>query len=124
MAYILLVEDNAMVARTTLRIFGKRPHRWAADDQAALAALEDDPNVAVLICDWSLDNSAMNADDLLPTIFDRWPHMAQRTVVMSGHASRVKDWAESRGLGFLRKPATMKVLRDLVDHHLDQFPDG
>lgn len=123
MAYILLVEDNAMVARTTLRIFGKRPHRWAADDQGAIDALEEDANVAVLICDWSLDNSAMNADELLPTIFQRWPHLAQRTVVMSGHAAQVQDWAEARGLGFLRKPASLKSLRDLVDRHLEKFSD-
>ena len=83
MAYILLVEDMAMVARTTVRILGSRPVKWAECDLAALEALEADDDVGVLLCDWKLDSSAMNADDLLPTIFSRWPHLRQRTVVLS-----------------------------------------
>lgn len=124
MAYILLVEDNAMVARTTARILGSRPHRWAADDQSAIDAIEDDDDVALLLCDWSLDNSAMNADDLLPAIFAQWPHLQQRTVVLSGHDSSVRNWAEARGLGFMQKPVMMKDLRDLADEHLARCAPG
>jgi DNA-binding NtrC family response regulator len=121
MAYILLVEDMAMVARTTVRILGSRPVKWAEDDQAALAALEADDDVGVLLCDWRLDSSAMNADDLLPAIFSRWPHLQQRTVVLSGGAGDVERWAEERQLGFLRKPVAMKALRALVDDYMARF---
>ena len=121
MAYILLVEDTAMVARTTVRILGSRPVKWVDGDRTALEALEADSDVGVILCDWQLDSSAMNADDLLPVIFARWPHLQQRTVVLSGGSGDVEQWAQDRQVGFLRKPVAMKALRALVDDYMERF---
>jgi PAS domain S-box-containing protein len=83
---VLLVEDDAQVARVVGRVLSGCDVTWCADASSALARIEaaPEPPFDAVLCDLALPHTT--GMELHAVIADRWPSLAPRIVFLSGGA--------------------------------------
>lgn len=111
---VLLVEDEPLVMQTTSELLEHEGYRVVAASsyQEAVAALESEPETAVLVTDISI-GAGGDGVDLARLVADRFPHV--RTVIVSGSVRPSGD-AYPKDAIFFTKPyapgALLTIVRD------------
>ena len=108
---ILVIDDEPALRRTLERALGNLAFEVVAvgDPQLAYELLDAGEYDLVLL---DLHLPQMSGDTLFLALVRRWPHLAERVVLMTGDPWAVKaDWpAELRRCPVLAKPFTLEVL--------------
>ena len=107
-ARILLVEDDPTVAEATqdlLRAMGFDT-RWAGDGPAALAFVENDPKLALVMSDVVMPGGVSGLD-LARTLRDRRPELP--VILTTGYSSHASEVA-AEGFALIQKPYRRDVV--------------
>jgi len=115
LGYILLVDDDARIARTYARVFRGKKFVWKATAEEALEHLETAPEVAVILCDLNLQPTGMQGQELVGELRSRRPELMDRTVVMSGHHEAEVRAQFGYPIACAQKPLGIAQLRALVE---------
>jgi two-component system, response regulator PdtaR len=113
---VLLVEDEPLVLRTTSDLLEHDGYRVipACNYQEAVAALEAEPDTAVLVTDISIGGEG-DGVQLARLVAERFPHV--RTVLVSGAVRPASDAYPKEAI-FFTKPyapgALLTIVRDCV----------
>jgi CheY-like chemotaxis protein len=117
---ILLVDDEALLLKTTRRMLEQRGFRveTAADAAAAIELALHTPDIRVLLTDLSLPG--MDGRELARRL--RWTLPELRVLFMSGFDAETSGLdARQAGDGFLSKPFTARELEDRVSELLGSY---
>jgi len=105
---ILLVEDDPRVAEATQDLLHNMGFdtRWAGDGTAALAFVESDPKLALVLSDVVMPGGVSGLD-LARTLRDRRPELP--VILMTGYSSRASE-VVAEGFALIQKPYRRDVL--------------
>jgi two-component system NtrC family sensor kinase len=105
---ILLVEDDPRVAEATQDLLHNMGFdtRWAGDGMAALAFVENDPKLALVLSDVVMPGGVSGLD-LARTLRDRRPELP--VILATGYSSRASD-VVAEGFALIEKPYRRDVL--------------
>jgi DNA-binding NtrC family response regulator len=116
---VLLVEDEPLVLQSTSDLLEHEGYRvvGATNYREAVAALEAEPDTAVMVTDISIGSDGDgDGVELAKMVADRFPHV--RTVIVSG-AVRPSGDAYPKEAIFFTKPyapgALLTIVRDCVE---------
>lgn len=112
---ILLVDDDPAVRSALARLLTLRHEvRTAASYDEALAALDGDPRIDVVVCDVVMPERT--GLDVLTTVRTRWPNLVGRFLLITGGAiSREIDaQLEAAAVPVLRKPFSFAELEAAI----------
>lgn len=119
--HLLVVEDDPLVRRTTVRALCALGYRVSSAESAELALeLPDLETVALLVSDVRLPG--MSGHVLASELRKRFPQLP--VLLVSGFAEAVPEYADAERFPFLRKPFTPGVLAERVRGLLDRRPCG
>lgn len=113
---ILLIEDEAVLVRSIVRMIGTRAQVQAVDCGArALEALRAGADWDVMICDLHLPDVHVAA--LYDTIVSARPHLGSRTIVMTGGITTMAQrlFLERSPVALLLKPFALEPLLQAID---------
>lgn len=114
---VLVVDDDALVLRALSRVLSTYHEVHAAEGGAeALGLLERlEGQVDVVFCDLMMPE--MDGAETLDRVFRRYPHLRERSFVLSGGATTLatRDFLESEGVRMLQKPVGVEALLRLID---------
>ena len=107
-ARILLVEDDRSVAEATLDLLHNMGFdtRWAGDGTAALAFVESDPKLALVLSDVVMPGGVSGLD-LARTLRDRRPELP--VILATGYSSYASE-VVAEGFALIEKPYRRDVL--------------
>jgi len=107
-ARILLVEDDQRVAEATQDLLHNMGFdtRWAGDGTAALALLESDPKLALVLSDVVVPGGVSGLD-LARTLRDRRPELP--VILATGYSSYASE-VVAEGFALIEKPYRRDVL--------------
>ena len=114
---VLLVEDEPLVMRATSDLLEHEGYRvvGASNYREAVAALESEPDTAVMVTDISIGGGG-DGVELARIAAERFPHV--RTVIVSG-AVRPSGDAYPKEAIFFTKPyapgALLTIVRDCIE---------
>ncbi len=114
---VLLVEDEPLVLQSTSDLLEHEGYRvvGATNYREAVAALEAEPDTAVMVTDISIGSEG-DGVELARMVADRFPHV--RTVIVSG-AVRPSGDAYPKDAIFFTKPyapgALLTIVRDCIE---------
>jgi DNA-binding response OmpR family regulator len=118
---LLIVDDEPALRRTLDRVLCRMGYDvvTAGDAQFAYEAL-DGTDVDLVLLDLHLPQ--MSGDTFYVALVRRWPHLADRIVLMTGDTyARTEHWPpELRACPMLLKPFTIDVLRSVVAAALER----
>jgi CheY-like chemotaxis protein len=119
---VLLIEDEAFVARAFSRYLDEHEVRVAANGHEALALLAEDPHFDAIICDMAMP--AMDGVMVHEAIERAHPGLEKRMVFCSGGAQspRATDLLARTKLPLLEKPLSGAALRAAVLGVMDPKP--
>ena len=124
MEAILVVEDDAALRAVAEAILSSLGYRISsvANGKAALAALDQTPEIDLLFTDLALPGG-MSGIELAKLARDR--HPALKVLFVSGHTARAIEFVDDLkdGVGFVAKPYRKALVADMLRQLLDD-PGG
>ncbi len=115
-ARILLIDDDPMLAKTTLKILSKRFETVHAENgKKAFALLEKDDHFDVILCDLAMPE--MSGMDFYSLLQKERPHLNNRIVFLTGGAFTLeaKDFLTTVKNPKIEKPYNAKNLIEALD---------
>jgi two-component system NtrC family sensor kinase len=119
-ARVLLVEDDQTVAEATQDLLQNMGFdtRWAGDGMAALAFVENDPKLAVVMSDVVMPGGVSGLD-LARTLRDRRPELP--VILTTGYSSHASE-VVAQGFALIEKPYRRDALAASLRSALENRP--
>jgi DNA-binding NtrC family response regulator len=117
-AQVLIIDDEAMVARAIQRCLREHDVRIAPGGREALALLDAGETFDLVLCDLMMPE--LSGMDVYDAIRDRHPALLDRVVFMTGgtFTDRAQEFRASITNPFLEKPLQTDKLLDLVERRV------
>lgn len=114
MTRVLIVEDFGALRRAYVRSLRECYSVRAVETVAeAFDSIDEDGLPDAILVDQGLNTSAMSGDAFLAHCVGRWPDLRERSALLTGSLKH-KAFADALGVGFVLKPVTTEVLREVV----------
>jgi CheY-like chemotaxis protein len=116
---ILLVDDEATIARALARLLHRDGHtvEVAANGRQALARLQEHA-YDLIVSDWRMPE--LDGPGLYRVLQQEYPHLCQRTIILTGDtlSPEVHAFFAEHDIPRLTKPITVAALRRAIGHAL------